>query len=37
MLAAENGRTDCVRLLLGTGAEKNVKNTVRGCCRLRHH
>ena len=30
MLAAEGGQTDCVRLLLDSGADKEAKNIVRG-------
>jgi ankyrin repeat protein len=30
MLAAHNGRADCVRLLIDAGADKNARNNVRG-------
>ena len=33
MRAAENGHTECVRLLIDAGAKKEARDTVRvGCC-----
>ncbi len=34
MLAAEQGHTDCVRLLLDAGADKDVADNVRGVSEL---